>query len=156
MSKLLGALWGRTAWSQANRPVENSYVPLGVPSIWNHANRTQIWTPSRSKISTQKSRSNFWPVQSKVWTARCEHRDQLNFVRQRRSCMDAWLRSWKKRGRLRTWIYESCNDSLWLEMLRLDSSVWTEQKYWMVPYQQSVRSNFSTGWKFDKYCVNVA
>ena len=31
----------------------------------------------------------------------------------------------------------------------------TSAKYWTVPCERSVLSNFSTGWKFDRYRVNV-
>ena len=57
---------------------------------------------------------------------------------------------------LQTWIYESCYYWLYVEILRFDSSVWTVQKYWTVSCEQRVRSNFSTDWKFDQYCVNAA
>ena len=104
------------------------YVRLGVPFTRNNANRRKIWTASRSKIWTLKSRSNFWPVQSKIWTARCVYGDWQIFVQQRRGCMDAWLLSCKTRkianrnceygftSRVITrfaWKYYHSNNSVW-------------------------------------------
>ena len=57
---------------------------------------------------------------------------------------------------LRTWIYESCYYSLFLEIFRFDSSMWAAQKYWTVPCERSARTDFSTGQKFDQYRENVA
>ena len=56
---------------------------------------------------------------------------------------------------LQTWIYELCYHWLCLEILWFDSYVWTVQKYWTVSCEQSFWSNFSTDWKFKRYCVNV-
>ena len=52
---------------------------LGVLFAQNHTNRTKIWT--------LKSRSSLLSVRSKNWTARCEHRDRLNFI----FSANAWL-----------------------------------------------------------------
>ena len=43
-------------------------------------------------------------------------------------------------------------NSLCLEILRIDSHVWTAQKYWKLPCEKSVQSNFSGGQKFDRHC----
>ena len=53
-------------------------------------------------------------------------------------------------------IYESCYYSLFLEIFRFDSSMWTAQKYWTVPCERSARTDFSNGQKFDQYRENVA
>ena len=66
----------------------------------NHDNPTKIWTSSCSKIRTLNSRSNFWLLRSKIWTARCEHRDRLNF-----STAKAWLRGYPAGKKIRKRVY---------------------------------------------------
>ena len=106
------------------------FVRLGVPLTRNHVKRTKIWT-----------------LTSKIWTARCEHRDRLHFRAAKawlHGCVVTQLEQEKKNCKqiLRTWIYASCYYSLCLEILRFDSPVWTTQKYWTVPFEQRVQSNF--------------
>ena len=68
------------------------FLRSGVLFTRNHANLTKIWTFSCSKIRSLNSRSNFWLVRSKIWTARCKHRFRLNF-----STAKAWLRDYSAR-----------------------------------------------------------
>ena len=50
-----------------------------VSNFWPVANSYLQVFRIGLKMWTLKSRSNLWPVRSKIWTARCEHLDRLNF-----------------------------------------------------------------------------
>ena len=76
------------------------FLRSGVLFTRIHANRTKLWRSSRSKVRTLKSRSNFWPVRLKIWTARCEHSDRLNF-----STAKAWLRGYSAGKKITKRLY---------------------------------------------------
>ena len=77
------------------------FLRSGVLFTRNHANPTKIWTFSCSKIRKLNSRSNFWLVRSKIWTARCKHRDRINF-----STAKAWLCGYSAGKKITKRVYE--------------------------------------------------
>ena len=174
-------------------------LSFGVPFTRNHANRTKIWSPSRSKIWTLKLRSNFGLVRSKInlvtrfsllrvslsrsvgagrrepwergwskiWTARCKHRDRLNFRTAKawlQGCVVTQLEKERKIAN-RSWEHDTNADgfsSRVISVLALLGNIEVRKsrvnsaKMLNGPVWTKSPSNVSTGRKFVRYRVNEA